>query len=153
MSHRKTLRYDALIIGAGQAGLATAYHLQQRGLRFLVLEAAPRPVGSWPLHYDSLKLFSPARHASLPGFPFPGDPEHYPTRNEVVAYLEAYAAHFNFPVETTAEVTQVLPDGDGFRVWAADGRVWDLPTPIHPRSPWPGAVPGKGAAFPRIPAA
>lgn len=119
-----SLRYDALVLGAGQAGLATAYHLQQRGLHFQVLEASHRPVGSWPLHYKSLKLFSPARHAALPGLPFPGDPERYPSRDEVVAYLNAYAAHFQFPVVTAAEATQVLPDDEGFRVMTADGQTF-----------------------------
>ncbi|MFC6662826.1 FAD-dependent oxidoreductase [Deinococcus multiflagellatus] len=119
-----TTRLDVLVIGAGQAGLATAYHLQGHGLRFQVLEAGQRPVGAWPQHYASLKLFSPARHASLPGWPFSGDPERYPTRNEVVAYLEAYAAHFQFPIVTGAEVAQVLPDGEEFRVLSADGRIF-----------------------------
>ncbi|GGL14237.1 NAD(P)-binding domain-containing protein [Deinococcus radiotolerans] len=119
-----TNRLDALVIGAGQAGLAAAYHLRGHGLRFQILEAGPRPVGSWPQHYASLKLFSPARHASLPGWPFPGNPERYPTRDEVVAYLEAYASHFGFPMETGAEVAQVLPDGEGFRVLCADGRTF-----------------------------
>lgn len=119
-----TPRLDALVIGAGQAGLATAYHLQGHGLHFQMLEAGCRPVGSWPLHYQSLKLFSPARHAALPGLPFPGDPERYPTRDEVVSYLDEYAAHFRFPVVPDAEVTQVLPDAQGFRVLTADGRTF-----------------------------
>ena len=63
--------YDALVIGAGQAGLATGYRLQQAGLRFLILEAGSQPGGSWPYFYDSLLLNSPARYSSLPGLPFP----------------------------------------------------------------------------------
>ncbi|UBV44582.1 NAD(P)/FAD-dependent oxidoreductase (plasmid) [Deinococcus taeanensis] len=114
--------FDAVVIGAGQSGLATAYHLQQRGLRFVMLETGARPVGSWPQHYDSLRLFSPARYAALPGLPFPGDPEHYPTRDEVAAYLEAYARQFHFPVLTGANVSQVLPTGAAFRVLTDDGR-------------------------------
>ncbi|UBV44650.1 NAD(P)/FAD-dependent oxidoreductase (plasmid) [Deinococcus taeanensis] len=117
-------RPDVLVIGAGQAGLAAAYHLQGHGLTFQVLEAARRPAGSWPLPYASLKSFSPARHAALPGLPFPGDPERYPTRDEVLTYLETYAAHFRFPVVQDAEVTQVLRDAEGFRVLTADGRTF-----------------------------
>lgn len=119
-----TTRLDVLVIGAGQAGFATAYHLHGHGLRFQVLEAGQRPVGSWPQHYASLKLFSPARHASLPGWPFPGDPERYPARDEVVAYLEAYAAQFQFPIVANAEVKQVLPDGEGFRVLTEGGQTF-----------------------------
>ncbi|WP_439331495.1 hypothetical protein [Nonomuraea candida] len=58
----------------------------------LVIEAGARPVGSWPRYYDSLTLFSPARHSALPGRPFPGDPDRYPGRDEVVAYLLGAAA-------------------------------------------------------------
>ena len=61
--------YDAIVIGAGQAGLAAGYYLQQSGLDFLILEASQDPVGSWPHYYDSLVLNSPAPYSSLPGLP------------------------------------------------------------------------------------
>jgi putative flavoprotein involved in K+ transport len=83
---------DVIVIGAGQSGLAAAHALIVRGLRPVVLEAGPVPVGSWPHYYDSLTLFSPARYSSLPGLPFPGDPQRYPHRDEVVDYLRRYAA-------------------------------------------------------------
>lgn len=138
---------DALVVGGGQAGLAAAYHLQRGGLRFVLLEAGERPVGSWPLHYDSLRLFSPAKHASLPGLPFPGDPEAYPTRDEVVAYLDAYAQHFAFPIRTRTEVTQVLPTRDGFRVLTADGETFRARTVIAAtgtfRKPFVPQFPGR----------
>jgi putative flavoprotein involved in K+ transport len=83
---------NLVIIGAGQAGLATAYVAHRAGLRPIVLEAADTAAGSWPHYYDSLTLFSPARHSALPGRPFPGDGDRYPLRGEVAAYLRAYAA-------------------------------------------------------------
>ncbi len=95
---------DTLVIGAGQAGLAAGYHLARAGLSLRILDRAPQVGGSWPSYYDSLTLFSPARYAALPGMPFPGDPEHYPHRDEVVAYLEAYAARFQLPVLTDVNV-------------------------------------------------
>jgi putative flavoprotein involved in K+ transport len=90
--------FDVLVIGGGQAGLAAGFHLQRQRLGFTVLESGPEAVGSWPAYYDSLTLFSPARYSALPGLPFPGDPEHYPVRDEVVDYLRAYANHFSIPI-------------------------------------------------------
>ena len=116
--------YDTLVIGAGQAGLAAGYHLQRAGLRFAILEAAADPHGSWPQYYASLTLFSPARYSSLPGLSFPGDPLHYPARDEVVAYLARYAAHFGLPIIPHSRVTQVIGQEGGFMVTAADGTTY-----------------------------
>jgi putative flavoprotein involved in K+ transport len=115
--------YDVIVIGGGQAGLATGYHLQREGLRFIILEAGAEPTGSWPRYYDSLKLFSPARYSSMPGMPFPGDPERYPARDEVVAYLRAYAKHFNLPIVTNARIETVEKQGTNFTVTTSDGTV------------------------------
>lgn len=114
--------FDTLVIGAGQAGLATGYQLQRAGQCFAILEASDEPGGSWPHYYDSLRLFSPARFSALPGMAFPGDPERYPARDEVIAYLRGYAARFQLPVITGARVQSVERDSDGFQVRTADGR-------------------------------
>lgn len=108
--------YDAIVIGAGQAGLATGYYLQQAGLRFVILEAGDEPVGSWPHYYDSVALNSPARYSSLPGLPFPGGADHYPVRAEVTAYLHHYATHFQLPIITRAKVLNIERAGQLFRV-------------------------------------
>lgn len=113
---------DTIVIGAGQAGLAAGYHLKRTGRGFAILEASDAPGGSWPHYYASLRLFSPARFSSLPGLPFPGDPERYPARGEVIAYLRQYAAHFGLPVITGAAVEAVTRDGERFTVRTADGR-------------------------------
>jgi putative flavoprotein involved in K+ transport len=113
--------YDTIIIGAGQSGLAAGYHLQQAGRRFLILEAGDRPGGSWPNFYDSLSLNSPARYSSLPGLPFPGDPDRYPQRDEAVAYLRGYAARFGLPVVTGARVLKVERTGQRFRLTSSKG--------------------------------
>lgn len=91
---------DTIVIGGGQAGLASGYHLQKKGLRFLILDASDEAGGSWPRYYDSLKLFSPARFSSMPGMKFPGDPNGYPKRDEVIRYLQDYRAKFQLPVRT-----------------------------------------------------
>src|SRR5262249_1052657 len=106
--------HDAVVIGAGQAGLATGYHLQRAGLRFVLLEANRQAGGSWPRYYDGLTLFSPARYSGLPGLPFPGDPDRYPTRDEVVAYLHDYAAAFDLPVVADAKVQRVERSDSAF---------------------------------------
>ncbi|MGC0386676.1 flavin-containing monooxygenase [Streptomyces sp. SAI-129] len=108
---------DVAVIGGGQSGLATAHALLRRGLRPVVLEASDRTAGSWPRYYDSLTLFSPARYSSLPGMPFPGaDRDRYPHRDEVVAYLTAYADRLDAEIRTGCRVTVVRRTGDGYAV-------------------------------------
>ena len=112
--------YDTILIGAGQAGLATAYHLQQAKLNFAVLEADETIGGAWRNYYDSLELFSPARYSSLPGLAFPGDPDRHPQRDEVVDYLDAYAAEFDFPIITGAKVQQLSQEKGKFQLHLAN---------------------------------
>src|SRR6185369_8057024 len=107
--------HDVIVIGAGQAGLAAGYHLQRRGLQFTLLEASEQAAGSWPHYYDSLRLFSPAGYSSLPGMRFPGDPDRYPTRDEVIDYLTRYAEALKLPVRTQTRVQRVEQIDDGFR--------------------------------------
>jgi putative flavoprotein involved in K+ transport len=71
---------DVIVIGGGQAGLASGYHLKKSGLRFVILEASGEAAGSWPKYYNSLKLFSPAKYSSLPGMSFPSPGDRYPAR-------------------------------------------------------------------------
>ncbi|GAA2833400.1 flavin-containing monooxygenase [Nonomuraea rubra] len=114
-----------LIVGAGQSGLAAAYAALEQGLRPVLLEASARAAGSWPHYYDSLTLFSPARYSSLPGLAFGGDGDRYPHRDEVVAYLERYAAALagrGAEIRTGTRVTEVTEaGGDGFAVRLAGG--------------------------------
>jgi putative flavoprotein involved in K+ transport len=117
---------DALVVGAGQAGLAAGYHLKRAGLSFEILEARGETGGSWPGYYDSLKLFSPARYSGLPGMPFPGSPDRYPARDEVVGYLRGYAEAFTLPVLAGKRVLRAERDagraaGGGFRLLTDGG--------------------------------
>ena len=91
--------FDVAVIGAGQAGLAVGYLLAQQDRRFVILDGADSIGASWRDRWDSLVLFTPRRYDSLPGLAFPGDPDGYPTRDEVVAYLEQYASTFELPVQ------------------------------------------------------
>lgn len=113
---------DVLVIGAGQAGLATAHALRATRLSHLLLEAGDHAGGAWPHYYDSLTLFSPARFCSLPGLPMPGDPGRYPTRDEAVGYLRSYAEQLGAPVRTGARVATVrVASGGGFEVELVGG--------------------------------
>jgi putative flavoprotein involved in K+ transport len=114
---------DVAVIGGGQAGLATAHVARSRGLVPVVLDASPGPGGSWPRYYDSLTLFSPARFSALPGLAFPGDPDRYPLRDEVVDYLTAYTARLDADVRFGQPVDRVTPSADRFTVTVADGTV------------------------------
>ncbi|MFF2025083.1 flavin-containing monooxygenase [Streptomyces sp. NPDC058171] len=109
-------RADVVVIGGGQSGLVSARALVRQGLKPVVLEASDRAAGSWPRYYDSLALFSPARYSSLPGLPFPGDPDHYPHRDEVVAYLTDYATRLDADIRTGHRVHAVRRTGHGFEV-------------------------------------
>ena len=117
---------DAVVIGAGQAGLAAAYYLQKHGVAFRLLEAAPNVGAAWAARYDSLRLFSPAWASGLPGRPWPGNPLRYPTRDETLAYLHDYAAHFNFSVDTDQRVTRLAPapGQSGYAVHTAAGHTY-----------------------------
>ena len=98
---------DVAVIGGSQAGLAMAWYLARQQLRFVVLEAAPEIGHTWRSRWDSLTLFTPTQHDALPGMPFPGPPDTYPTKDPVADYLQAYAAAFDLPVRLNARVTHL----------------------------------------------
>lgn len=110
-----------IVVGGGQSGLATARVGREQGWEPVVLEAGQEPVGSWPQYYDSLRLFSPRRYSAFPGHPFPGDPDGYPGRDEVVDYLRGYARVVDAEIRTGARVVDVASDGPSFAVELADG--------------------------------
>ena len=83
----------AIVIGAGPAGLACAAALQSAGCSPIVLEQASSVASSWRHHYERLHLHTHRRHSGLPGLPMPSDYPAYPSRDQVIAYLEAYAEH------------------------------------------------------------
>src|SRR3954453_14624600 len=111
---------EVVVIGGGQAGLAVGYFLAQQNRRFTILEAAGEPAAAWRERWDSLKLFTPGRRDGLPGRPFPGDPDTYPSRDAVVAYLEDYARDFQLPVELNSRVLAVRGAGGRFESGVAD---------------------------------
>ena len=108
-----TNRIDVVIVGAGQAGLAVSRELTQAGVAHVVLEKGQ--VGqTWRGRWDSFCLVTPNWTFQLPGHPYDGgDPDGFMPRDEVVAYLERYAAGFEAPVREGVEVTSLRPGPDG----------------------------------------
>jgi putative flavoprotein involved in K+ transport len=134
-------RFETVIIGGGQAGLAAGYELKKRGRPFVILEANERIGDSWRKRWDSLRLFTPAKYDGLPGMRFPAPRWSFPTKDEMGDYLEAYAGRFELPVETGVCVDRVYHDGDcyviesGLRVFAADSVVVATGAHRAPKAP------------------
>src|SRR5947207_15748085 len=106
-----------VVVGGGQSGLAAARSLRELRMPTVILEASDRPTGSWPCYYDSLRVFSPAGYSSMPGMPFPGAPDHYPSRDEVTDYLDRYAAQLDVEIQTNTHVETIQQDGRVFLVF------------------------------------
>ena len=107
----RTERLEALVVGAGQAGLAAGYELARRDVDFVILDGAARVGDQWRQRWDSLRLFTPARYSGLPGMPFPAAPLHLPDKDEVADYLERYAQRFELPVRLASPVASLRHDG------------------------------------------
>ncbi|WP_233405061.1 flavin-containing monooxygenase [Actinotalea solisilvae] len=107
-----------LVVGAGPAGLAAAAALGRRGVPAVVLERADVVASSWRGHYDRLHLHTTRRMSALPGLAIPRSAGRWVSRDDVVAYLERYAAHHRLDVRTGVEVTAVVRDGDR---WLLEG--------------------------------
>ena len=118
---REAADYEVVVVGAGQAGLTMGYYLAGQGRRFAILERDDSVATAWRERWDSLTLFTPRRYSGLPGLSFSGDPDGYPTRDEVIEYLERYAAMFELPIEFNSNVRR-LSSEDGRFVLDVAGR-------------------------------
>jgi putative flavoprotein involved in K+ transport len=113
-------RFEAVVIGGGQAGLAGGHHLAERGVDHVILNEEARVGDSWRRRWDSLRLFTPARYSGLPGMPFPAPPNHLADRDEVADYLERYAARFELPVRGGVRARSLTWNGTRYLI-AVDG--------------------------------
>src|SRR5215218_11041346 len=86
---------DVVVVGGSQSGLAMAWHLARRGLRFVVLEAGSELGQVWRSRWDSLTLFTPAQYSGLPGMAFPSPKDTYPSKEDVASYLQSYVSAFD----------------------------------------------------------
>jgi putative flavoprotein involved in K+ transport len=113
---------ETVIVGGGQAGLATGYFLQRRGVPFVILDAEERVGDVWRHRWDSLRLFTYARYAGLPGLRFPAPAWSLPSKDDMADYLETYARTFELDVRSGVRVDSLSWDGDRFVVMTADRR-------------------------------
>jgi putative flavoprotein involved in K+ transport len=133
---------EVIVVGGGQAGLALGYFLRQQERDFTILEAGDELAAAWPERWDSLKLFTPARYSALPGLPFRGDPDRYPTRDEVATYLADYARQFQLPVQLRERVRS-LRRADGGYVLETDACTYEAEQVVVATGPF---------QVPRVPA-
>jgi putative flavoprotein involved in K+ transport len=107
---------DVLVIGGGQSGLACGYFLKRAGLHFIILDDQDKSGGGWLHAWDSLTLFSPAQHSSLPGWMMPKSENAFPLKEEVIHYLEAYENRYQLPIKHSVKVNQVLKEEPLFKI-------------------------------------
>ncbi|AIW20961.1 NAD(P)/FAD-dependent oxidoreductase [Vibrio coralliilyticus] len=112
---------QVIIIGAGQAGLSTAYYLKRNGIDPLILDANPTHGGAWLHAWDSLRLFSPKEYSSLSGFMMPKTREAYPSRDEVIDYFGKYEQRYQFRIERPVKVLDVTKVEDIFHITTDSG--------------------------------
>jgi putative flavoprotein involved in K+ transport len=116
-------RHEAIVAGAGPAGLAAAALLRKRAVEVLVLERAEAVGGRWRARYEPLRLNTARVFSSLPGHRIPRRFGRYPRRKDFVAYLERYAEHHRLPVRFNTELERIDRGEDG---------VWRLETSAGP---------------------
>jgi putative flavoprotein involved in K+ transport len=116
-----SVNIETVVVGGGQAGLAVGHFLAQRSREFLILESNRRIGDSWRNRWDSLRLFTPASFDGLPGMRFPAHRSYFPTKDEMAAYLESYAARFHLPVHLGMPVESLVRTDGRFLVAAGGG--------------------------------
>lgn len=114
-------KYDVIIIGGGQSGLAAAYFLRRTGLSYCILDKESSSGGSWQHYWNSLRLFSPAKWSSLPGVMMTGGADYYPSKEETISYLQSYEKRYKFPIIRLVEVISVSKNDNKFHLETTKG--------------------------------
>ena len=114
-------KFDVIVIGGGQSGLAMGYYLRRSGLSYIILDNQNEAGGAWLHTWDSLRLFSPAQWSSLPGLMMTGGSDYYPTRDVAIEYLKFYETKYKLPVKRRVEVFNVTKINDDFQLHTSEG--------------------------------
>ncbi|HRI78321.1 MAG TPA: ArsO family NAD(P)H-dependent flavin-containing monooxygenase [Cyclobacteriaceae bacterium] len=114
-------RFDVIVIGGGQSGLAMGYYLRRTGLSYIILDNQAEPGGAWLHTWKSLSLFSPAQWSSLPGLIMTGGGEYYPSRDVAIEYLKYYESKYNLSIKRPVLVLNVYRPNTDFKVETTDG--------------------------------
>jgi putative flavoprotein involved in K+ transport len=112
--------WHTIVIGGGQAGLATGYHLKKMNIDFLILDAEARTGDSWRRRWNSLRLFTPAWNNGMPGHPFPGNQNSFPAKDDAADFLLEYKEKFDLPVLYHARVLLAKKTNNGFQIMLKD---------------------------------
>jgi putative flavoprotein involved in K+ transport len=121
-THTFPRQLDTVVIGGGQSGLAIGYFLGKQNRDFVILDAGRRVGETWRNRWESLRLFTPAFHSGLPGMPLPPPGNRFPTKDEIAAYLEAYAHRFHLPIRLGRRADSLTRRGDHYLINAGDER-------------------------------
>ena len=113
---------NTIVIGAGQAGLAAGYYLQQKGDRFTILDENEAIGATWRSRWESLRLFTPTYNNHLPGMKFPKPDLYFPTKDEAADYLEAYARQFSLPIRFGIKVDDLQRNEAGYHIRAGQAQ-------------------------------
>jgi len=116
-------RLDALVIGGGQAGLAMGYHLAERGLSFLIVDANPAVGHAWRSRWESLRLFTAGQYNDLPGMRFPAGRDTYPGKDQVADFLQSYVTRFGLPVRLDTTVKRLTRDESAYGAETTTGTI------------------------------
>lgn len=117
------MKYDVIVIGGGQSGLAIGYYLRRTNLSYIIFDNQKQEGGAWLHSWKSLRLFSPAQWSSLPGMIMTGGNNYYPSRDETIEYLKLYEQKYNLNVKRTVEVFDVSKVDSQFHLQTSDGRM------------------------------
>ncbi len=126
---------DVIVIGGGQSGLACCYYLKRAALNFLIVDDQEMSGGAWLHGWDSLTLFSPAEHSSLPGWLMPKSNNIFPSKLEVINYLSAYETHYQLPIEHSVKVNNVSKNNAVFKI-ETTGKTYFANTVVSTTGSW-----------------
>lgn len=115
--------WHTVIIGAGQAGLATGYFLKRMNKEFIILDKHNNIGDSWRKRWDSLSLFTPSQYNGLPGMPFPGPKNSFPDKNQLADYLKSYASENSLPVHSGVTVDSLSHNESHFEIESSEGKI------------------------------